>query len=290
MEKGQFITVSEWMANGNIMEYIKHNHVNRLELVRDPASPPASLTKTRQQLHGAAQGLQYLHGASLTHGDLKGVGVSAFYKWIVSEIPQANVLMSNDTPPRACLADFGFMTMVLDPGRQLACSAQLEGGTMAFMSPELLVPSRFGIQDSVPTPQADIYAFGLVMFQVCEQDREYGSFAYIAQVLTGQFPFRGVRQTKLGWSVVRGVRPTKPENASSIGFSDLLWSFSQRCWDDNMTLRPKVGEVVKRLEKEATDWDGLMPPCPPANNVTSDSEGQMSDTLEQCGFAIMILP
>ena len=40
MNKGQFITVSEWMAHGNVMEYIKRNHVNRLELVRDFAVPP----------------------------------------------------------------------------------------------------------------------------------------------------------------------------------------------------------------------------------------------------------
>ena len=40
MEKGQFITVSEWMAHGNIMEYLKKNPVNRLELVRDSTSLP----------------------------------------------------------------------------------------------------------------------------------------------------------------------------------------------------------------------------------------------------------
>ena len=87
--------------------------------------------------------------------------------------------MSNDIPPRPCLADFGFMPIVLGIGQKLSCSSQLEGGAMAFMSPELLVPSRFGIQDSIPTPEADVYAFGLVMFQVCEQDREYRHFAYI---------------------------------------------------------------------------------------------------------------
>ena len=87
--------------------------------------------------------------------------------------------MSNDTPPRACLADFGFMTVVLDRGQELSCSTQLEGGTMTFMSPELLVPSSFGMQDSVPTPEADVYAFGLVIFQVCEQDREHRPSAYV---------------------------------------------------------------------------------------------------------------
>jgi len=81
--------------------------------------------------------------------------------------------MSNDIPPRACLADFGFMTMVLDPAQPMACSAQLEGGTTTFMSPELLAPSRYGMSNSVPTPESDVYAFGLVTFQVCGQDRGY---------------------------------------------------------------------------------------------------------------------
>ena len=47
MEKGQFTTVSEWMAHGNIMEYIKNNHVNRLELVCGFTFPVTSSTKMR---------------------------------------------------------------------------------------------------------------------------------------------------------------------------------------------------------------------------------------------------
>jgi len=75
--------------------------------------------------------------------------------------------MSNDSPPHACLADFGFITKVLDPGQKTSCSAQIEGGTMQFMSPELLVPRVYGMEGAKATPQADIYAFGLVVFQVC---------------------------------------------------------------------------------------------------------------------------
>jgi len=81
--------------------------------------------------------------------------------------------MSNDSPPRACLADFGFMTAVPDPAQPIAHSAQLEGGAMTFMSPELLVPEEFGKTNAAPTPQSDIYAFGLVIFQVCGQDYGY---------------------------------------------------------------------------------------------------------------------
>jgi len=78
--------------------------------------------------------------------------------------------VSNDAPPHVCLAGFGFMTPAADPGQQMARSAQLEGGTMSFMSPELLIPDLFSRADAEPTPQSDIYAFGMVIYQVFQQD------------------------------------------------------------------------------------------------------------------------
>ena len=197
--------------------------------------------------------------------------------------------MSDDNPPRACLADFGSMTIVLDPDHPMSCSAQLEGGTTMFMPPELLVPSKFGFNDSVPTPQADVYAFGLVIYQVCDQDRSYLSFTYTTQVLTGEIPWRGLRIAELAFKVVEGVRPAKPENASKIGFSDLLWDFVGRCWDGIMELRPKIGEVVAELERAAADWNRVMPPCVQAENVASVSKEPMSGSMEHCEFAIPIL-
>ena len=198
--------------------------------------------------------------------------------------------MTNDTPPRACLADFGFMTMVLDPIQPMACSAQLEGGTTTFMAPELLAPSRYGKSDSVPTPESDVYAFGLVILQVCERDRRYRAFTYIAQVLTGETPFRGVRQTELGYSTVQGVRPDKPENALAIGLSDLLWGFVQRCWDGDIRLRPKVVEVVTHLGEAATDWGREMPPYARAEKVTSDPGEEMSESMRRCEFNTSTAP
>jgi len=38
------------------------------------------------------------------------------------------------------------------------------------MSPELLVPEEPGAKRARPTPQADVYAYGLVIFQVRERD------------------------------------------------------------------------------------------------------------------------
>ena len=87
--------------------------------------------------------------------------------------------MSNDTPPHACLADFGFITKTFEPDQQLSYSAQMEGGTLTFMAPELLVPDMYGTGSTLPTPQADIYAFGLVIFQVCGKGTGIARFLYV---------------------------------------------------------------------------------------------------------------
>ena len=192
--------------------------------------------------------------------------------------------MSNDAPPRACLMDFGFMTMVLDPNRPMSCSAQFEGGTLSFMPPELLVPSMFGVDNPIPTPEADIYAFGLVISQVCEGHGGSMLLVYTIQVLTGEIPFRGIRAMELGIELARGRRPDKPVNALAIGFSDSLWTFVQRCWDGDRHSRPRVAEVVTHLAKAAANWRGLMPPCGETENIASVSEESISSTVQHGKF------
>ena len=113
-------------------------------------------------------------------------------------------------------------------------------------------------------------------------------YAYFLQVLTGETPFHDVRQAAPVLSAVWGTRPAKPENAPAIGFSDSLWGFTQRCWDGKVELRPEVGEVVTQLEEAVASWDGLMPPCVQAENATSASKGEMSDSMKYSEFEILI--
>ena len=173
------------------------------------------------------------------------------------------------------------MTMVLDPDLPMPFSAESGGGTTQFMSPEISFPSKFGRKDSASTPEADIYAFGLAILQVCGRMQVWAVFL-LCQVLTGDEPFRGLRETEMVFNVVEGKRPTKPKNASAIGFSDSLWSFIQRCWDGDMNVRPKVAEVVAHLEEAVANWDGLMPPC-----VQAEEEMSHPSELMHCAFEIL---
>jgi len=75
LDDGRFSMVSEWMANGNIMEYVLNNTGNHLKLVSyNSISLRYSLSAF--QLADATGGLKYLHDANIVHGDLKGVSLS----------------------------------------------------------------------------------------------------------------------------------------------------------------------------------------------------------------------
>ena len=182
------------------------------------------------------------------------------------------------------------MTMVLNPGNPMSSSATLEGGTKMFMSPELLVPSKFGLKDSIPTPQADIYAFGMVIFQVCRENHRCGPSTQTFQILTGGLPFHGMRETEMVCLVVEGLRPKEPGNASTIGFSDSLWDFVQRCWYGNMKLRPQVAELVAHLGRTAREWNRPMPPHVEVGNVTSTSHNATSTLSEHGKSYNLVVP
>ena len=109
IERYQLAMVSGWMAHGNIMEYITENATDRSELVR----------------------VSTLRGECFVHSSLATVascgartevpprreacpwgsqrGSCLVTTWCVCRcliLQWANILMTNDTPPKACLADF----------------------------------------------------------------------------------------------------------------------------------------------------------------------------------------
>lgn len=168
LQDGRFSMVSDWMANGNIMAYVRANSGNHLKLVGYNPMTRCIKAYLHLKLADAIEGLSYLHNADIVHGDLKGVGLPVRISQIYPHmIVQANILITNTNPVSACLADFGFMTIVHDPSLGMESSASdAGGGTTPFMAPELLVPSKFGLRKCIPTKEADIYAMAMVIYQV----------------------------------------------------------------------------------------------------------------------------
>jgi len=125
-----------------------------------------------------------------------------------------------------------------------------------YVAPELLHPEKFGLDAYRISKQADIYAFGMVIYEV----------------LTGRPPFGAEknRHQKVMQRVMEGKRPSKPENAEDIGFGGGTWELTQQCWHHDRKKRPTTERLSKHFQHVETTSSIIRPgPTTPA----SESDG-----------------
>ncbi|KAF9781352.1 kinase-like domain-containing protein [Thelephora terrestris] len=189
--------VSGWMIDGNILDFMSaHPKVSRLRLLAE-----------------AASGLQYLHSMDIVHSDLK----------------PTNIVIDSNFHAR--LTDYGFMAIIsdlstIDPRSTTPPST----GSVRYMAPELLNPSHSDLENSNPTKESDVYAFGMVTYQV----------------ITGLQPFPGDYDDVIIHNVATGERPSQPP-CMIEWVSDDIWNFISRCWSASRDDRPDVEFAVNTL-------------------------------------------
>lgn len=71
--------------------------------------------------------------------------------------------MNNDCC--AVLADFG-LAVILSTSSMAAAMTSAGGGTVRWMAPELLNPEEYGFTHCHPSKESDIYALGMVIYEV----------------------------------------------------------------------------------------------------------------------------
>ena len=141
--------------------------------------------------------------------------------------PQANILINNSG--HACLMEFCLSRIVTD---QSNSSSLISGGTIRWMSPELLDPDQFGFEDGRPTKESDCYALGMVVYEV----------------LSGQAPFTPLKDHAAMRRIIEGERPERPRGARGACFTDELWGILELCWEHQPNDRPSLNIVLQCLE------------------------------------------
>jgi len=118
------------------------------------------------------------------------------------------------------------------------------------MAPELLNPSGFGLKNSNPTKKSDIYAFGVVTYQVSSAVLLGRGDSSSVQVITEQQPFPGAKDGVIIYNVVIGERPGRPPGPNEW-LSDDVWNFVSRCWSSSWDGRPDVDFAMNALNDAA---------------------------------------
>lgn len=195
-------------------------------------------------------GLIYIHCQGMIHGDLKGVrsqSESWFYLTDLVSV-KANILI--DKTDQARLADFGLLTIISDPTNLMSSSSFLQGGTVRWMSPELIDPQRFGLENNRPTKHSDCYALGMVIYQTISGNlpfHQHGNFTVSLKVLQGERPPRGAEFTENLWKTLEMCWTSQPNNRPSIeGVLQCL---------EGLNLVEPPASVDGETEKECNDWE-----------------------------------
>ena len=139
------------------------------------------------------------------------------------------------------------------PDQSTFMASCVEGGTIQWMSPELLDPDSFGLKKSRPTKESDCYALGMVIYEV----------------LSGQTPFAPLVTPLVIRKVLQGERPGRPKGEGGKRFADGIWEVLERCWKDQPKERISAKAVLLYLEGT---------PPPPSSDADLIAE---SDTDEQ---------
>ncbi|KAF9789521.1 kinase-like domain-containing protein [Thelephora terrestris] len=212
LREHELCLISEWMDQGNIKQYLKrkeNSELNRIELLVE-----------------VVDGLSYMHGLQVVHGNLKG----------------ANIYIKNF---HVCIADFGVSTIARHEswvGTDTMSTPSLVsftlGGNIRWMSPELLDPPRFNAPDPRPTKESDRFALGMVIYEV----------------LCGKIPYDGWDIDRINDAILKGIRPYRPKAATHLGLFDELWDILQRCWDERSEVRPELHIIRACLDEVTPMW------------------------------------
>lgn len=209
--------VSKYYARGSMADALRQGLSN--------PERRAELTWSRR-LHMAvdvAAGLLYMHSyeTPILHRDLKAI----------------NCFL--DEHYRALVGDFGLTKPMQDRARS-AASSGAAANNPRWLAPELLTDSELG--ESHYTTKTDIYAFGMVMFEL----------------LTWREPFRNTGHWEIINKIGKGERPVipprlpgGPDNEIFVqgGVMEEYVQLMNKCWAQDPAQRPEFEDIHPQLEK-----------------------------------------
>jgi serine/threonine protein kinase len=178
------------------------------------------------------------------------------------------------------LADFGLALLAekLSSSRGVSSSSSSSKGTLQWLAPEILVPSRS--KKEYDARKRDIYAFACSALEVgplvAQLENIYQLILVAYQMYTGRPPFGDMNDSEVIHKVImKKEQPPLPPNPSPE--LKQLWPILKKCLAQDPRLRPTVTDIAGHLTKitlQSTDT---------ANITRSRSESILSPLSSRLG-------
>lgn len=113
--------------------------------------------------------------------------------------------------------------------------ARRYSGTVTHVPPEVFAPTRGALKSQVVDAAVDLYAFGILMWEVATGQAVYGTLP--SEIIADNVAEGRLRPT---FEPV-GARPDQPHEYAEFK------ALAERCWDADPRVRPSAEECVQRL-------------------------------------------
>ena len=182
-----YALVMELATDGSLAVFLRKNGKN------------LDLKQKLQIITGIAQGLNYLHTKHVVHRDIKSL----------------NILIFSGLVPK--IIDFGFAHYFVFGQKELT-PEELRVGSTYWVAPEIFKG------DKVEPYACDVYAFGIVMWEI----------------MSCIMPYADISPGQIQSHVIRGGRPSIPESTPPN-----LAEIIKRCWAGEPQKRPSMSEIAR---------------------------------------------
>jgi serine/threonine-protein kinase len=191
-----------------VMEYVEGQDLKKIIRTEGVLSVKRSLNLAIQ----ICAGIGFAHRAALVHADVK---------------PQ-NILVTSDD--RVKVTDFGIAQALTDT--QPMTRQEVVWGSPHYFAPEQARGEK-------PTPAADVYAIGIVMFEM----------------LTGRLPYVGASQQELALAHVKERVPMVSEFNASIpeNLSKIVYKVMSKEPSARYRMADQLGHVLQSYQERARD-------------------------------------
>ncbi|WIA39969.1 hypothetical protein OEZ86_013399 [Tetradesmus obliquus] len=187
----------------------------------------ANLESQVASLLDVAQGMAYLHGSSIVHGDLKAANVCYVKAQLGCSSSSSNSNRpgsSNGSSRLVCKVTDFTMTRQLDPGQTHASTTTL--GTITHAAPEVLLSGK-------QTKAGDVYSFGMLIWEVLHGRSPYSDCHHEVEIMERVL----VKQGRPAWD---------PAACTS---SPQLASLAAQCWASEASQRPSFEAICAALQQ-----------------------------------------
>ncbi|XP_074377262.1 putative serine/threonine-protein kinase PBL22 [Apium graveolens] len=216
-EENEMILVYEYMSHGTISDHLYKNSRNG-----SVAFQPLSWEQRLNICIGAARGLDYLH-----------TGTVLQERVIHRDVKSSNILL--DEHWEAKVSDFGLSK--IGPANQ-SCSHVSTNvkGTPGYMDPEYFLTHRL-------TRKSDVYAFGVVLFEVLCGRRALDLKIDKDQRALAQYAHRCIQEGTIGQIIDSTLRELISKDCLKV-FVDI----GDQCLHYKQHERPTMADVIAKLE------------------------------------------